>query len=216
MPAAQDYKRAFDDDQGPNTGGMGSISVPGLVDQSVWENILQTIARPTVQAMCREGHPYRGVLYIGLMLTEDGPKVLEYNVRLGDPETQVVLPRLESDLVEIGEAIAAGELSRIELRWNQNAVACVVIASGGYPGSYQKGFPIEGLDEVAQRPNVIVFHAGTGRSSDGRILTAGGRVLGVTAWERTLPAALDRAYQAVSRLYFENRHYRRDIGKMRQ
>lgn len=213
MPAAQDYKRALDDDQGPNTGGMGSISVPGLVDQSIWTSILETIARPTVQAISREGHPYRGILYIGLMLTKDGPKVLEYNVRLGDPETQVVLPRLESDLVEIGEAMAAGELSKIEPRWNQNAVACVVVASGGYPGSYQKGFPIEGLEKVATMPNVIVFHAGTARSSDGRLITSGGRVLGVTAWGRTLPEAVDCAYQAVSRLHFENMQYRRDIGK---
>ena len=213
MPAAQDYKRALDGDPGPNTGGMGSISVPGLVDERIWTHILDTIARPTVQAMNSEGTPYRGILYIGLMLTQDGPQVLEYNVRLGDPETQAVLPRLESDLVEISEAITAGELSGIELRWNQNAVACVVVASGGYPGSYLKGFPIEGLDEVAPMPDVFVFHAGTVRSSDERILTAGGRVLGVTAWDRTLSEALDRAYQAVSRLHFENVHYRRDIGK---
>ncbi|MBI3948908.1 MAG: phosphoribosylamine--glycine ligase [Acidobacteria bacterium] len=214
MPAAQDYKRAFDDDQGPNTGGMGSICYPGLVDESLWANILETIARPTVQTMSREGHPYRGILYIGLMFTLDGPKVLEYNVRMGDPEIQAVLPRLESDLVEIGEAIAVGELSRIEPRWNQNAVACVVVASGGYPGSFQKGYPIEGLDEVASMPDVVVFHAGTARSSDERILTAGGRVLGVTAWGRMLSEAVDRAYQTISHLRFENMHYRRDIGEV--
>jgi phosphoribosylamine--glycine ligase len=215
MPAAQDYKRALDGDKGPNTGGMGTISYPRLVDENVWVNIRETIARPTVQAMSREGRPYRGVLYIGLMLTRDGPKVLEYNVRLGDPETQVVLPRLESDLVEIGEAIVAGALSRVEPKWNQHAVACVVIASGGYPGSYQTGVPIEGLDEAESMPNVVVFHAGTARASDGRRLTAGGRVLGVTAWGRKLPEAVDRAYQAVSRIRFENRQYRRDIGKTR-
>jgi phosphoribosylamine--glycine ligase len=213
MPAAQDYKRALDGDQGPNTGGMGSISAPGLIDENIWTSIRETIARPTVQAMSREGHPYRGVLYIGLMLTENGPKVLEYNVRMGDPETQVVLPRLETDLVEIGEAIIAGELSKVEVRWNQNAVACVVIASGGYPGSYAKGFPIEGLDQAASIPHVIVFHAGTARSSDGRIITAGGRVLGVTAVGRDLPEAVDRAYRAISHIHFEHRQYRHDIGQ---
>jgi phosphoribosylamine---glycine ligase len=213
MPAAQDYKRALDDDRGPNTGGMGSISFPGLVDERLWADFLETLARPTVQAMSREGHPYRGVLYIGLMLTADGPKVLEYNVRMGDPEIQVILPRLDSDLVEIGEAIAAGQLSRVDIRWNQNAVICVVIASGGYPGSYRKGLPIEGLDEAAAVPDGAVFHAGTTRSSDGRTVTAGGRVLGVTAWGRALPEAVERAYQAVSRIRFENMQYRRDIGK---
>lgn len=216
MPAAQDYKRAMDGDQGPNTGGMGSISVPGLVDERIWDDILETIARPTVQAMSREGHPYSGILYIGLMLTQDGPKVLEYNVRMGDPETQAVLPRLETDLAEISEAITTGQLSKVNVRWNQRAVACVVLASGGYPGSYAKGFPIEGLDKVAQKPNVVVFHAGTVKSSDGRLLTAGGRVLGVTAWDQTLSEALNRAYDAVSHLHFEGMYYRRDIGKRRQ
>lgn len=212
MPAAQDYKRAYDQDQGPNTGGMGTISYPGLVDEPTWAMIADTIARPTVQAMSREGHPYRGVLYIGLMLTRDGPKVLEYNVRMGDPETQVILPRLESDLVEIGEAIVAGELSRMDLRWNQRAVVCVIVAAGGYPATYQTGLPIDGLEAVASMPNVVVFHAGTAISAEGQIITAGGRVLGVTAWDQTLPMALDRAYRAVSCIHFEQMHYRRDIG----
>lgn len=213
MPAAQDYKRAYDHDQGPNTGGMGTISYPGLVDDSTWAMIAQTIARPTIQAMSREGHPYRGVLYIGLMFTQEGPKVLEYNVRMGDPETQAIMPRLETDLVEISEAITAGELSRIDLRWNQRAVACVVIASGGYPATYQTGLPIDGLEAAASMPNVVLFHAGTATSAQGQIITAGGRVLGVTAWDETLPAALDRAYGAVSQIHFEQMHYRRDIGR---
>lgn len=214
MPAAQDYKRVYDRDQGPNTGGMGTISYPGLVDDETWAGIREAIARPSVQAMSRDGHPYRGVLYIGIMLTSDGPKVLEYNVRMGDPETQVILPRLESDLVEVSEAIATGELSRVDVRWNQRAVACVVVAAGGYPGPYQKGRPIDGLDVATAMSDVVVFHAGTALSSDGRIVTSGGRVLGVTAWNQTLPAALDRAYQAVSRIHFEPMHYRRDIGLM--
>ncbi|RMG47074.1 MAG: phosphoribosylamine--glycine ligase [Acidobacteria bacterium] len=212
MPAAQDYKRALDGDRGPNTGGMGSISAPELIAREVWQAILDTIARPTVEAMSAEGRPYRGVLYIGLMLTQEGPKVLEYNVRLGDPEAQVILPRLETDLVEIGQAIVAGELDRIQLRWSSRATACVIAASRGYPGRYEKGFPISGLDEVAAMPNVVVFHAGTARSDEGEIVTNGGRVLGVTAWDATLPDAINRAYRALSRIHFQGMHYRRDIG----
>lgn len=212
MPAAQDYKRALDGDRGPNTGGMGSISAPELVAREVWQAILDTIARPTVEAMSAEGRPYRGVLYIGLMLTREGPKVLEYNVRLGDPEAQVILPRLETDLVEIGQAIVAGELDRIQLRWSSRATACIIAASRGYPGRYEKGFPISGLDEVAAMPNVVVFHAGTARSDEGEIVTSGGRVLGVTAWDATLPDAVNRAYRALSRIHFQGMHYRRDIG----
>lgn len=212
MPAAQDYKRALDGDRGPNTGGMGSISAPELIAREVWQAILDTIARPTIEAMGAEGRPYRGVLYIGLMLTQEGPKVLEYNVRLGDPEAQVILPRLETDLVEIGQAIIGGELDKIELRWSSRATACVIAASGGYPGRYEKGFPIRGLDEVAAMPDVVVFHAGTAHSDEGKIVTNGGRVLGVTAWDATLPDAVNRAYRALSRIHFQGMHYRRDIG----
>jgi phosphoribosylamine--glycine ligase len=212
MPAAQDYKRALDRDRGANTGGMGSISFPGLIEEEIRAEILEKIARPTVQAAAGEGMPYRGILYIGLMLTRSGSQVLEYNVRMGDPETQVILPRLQSDFSEICQAIVAGELSKIELRWSEEATVCIILASGGYPEKYEKGFPINGLDEVARLENVFVFHAGTKRTSDGRIVTDGGRVLGVTARAATLSEALKKAYGAAAQIHFERMHYRRDIG----
>ncbi|MCS6817329.1 MAG: phosphoribosylamine--glycine ligase [Blastocatellia bacterium] len=212
LPPAQDYKRAQDGDQGSNTGGMGAISTPHLLDEAMRERILREIAWPTIRAAAREGFPYRGVLYIGLMLTPEGPRVLEYNVRLGDPEAQAILPRLENDLLEIGEALAAGELSRVPLRWREDSTVCVVLASGGYPGTYQTGYPIRGLEEARRLPEVVIFHAGTTRMPDGSFLTAGGRVLNVVAGGRTLAEARSRAYAAASLITFERMHYRRDIG----
>jgi phosphoribosylamine--glycine ligase len=212
MPAAQDYKRALDGDQGPNTGGMGSISFPGLLEEGLRAEILEKIARPSVRACADDGMPYRGVLYIGLMLTGTGPRVLEYNVRMGDPETQAILPRLQSGFVEICQAIAEGGLAKVEPAWSPEATACIILASGGYPDKYEKGFPISGLDEAAHMDDVLVFHAGTKRAPDGRVLTDGGRVLGVTARGATLAEALDRAYAAAACIHFEKMHYRRDIG----
>jgi len=212
LPPAQDYKRAYDGDQGPNTGGMGAISTPHLLDEATHERILREIAWPTVRAAAQEGFPYRGVLYIGLMLTPQGPRVLEYNVRLGDPEAQAILPRLESDLLEIGEALSAGELSRVRPRWREDSTVCLVLASGGYPEAHQTGYPIRGLEEVRRLSEVLIFHAGTTRAPDGSFLTAGGRVLNVVARGRTLAEARQRAYAATSFVAFERMHYRRDIG----
>jgi len=212
LPPAQDYKRAQDGDRGPNTGGMGAISTPHLLDEATRERILREIAWPTIRAAAQEGFPYRGVLYIGLMLTPEGPRVLEYNVRLGDPEAQAILPRLEGDLLEIGDALVAGELSRVRPRWREDSTLCLVLASGGYPGSYQTGYPIRGLEDARRLPEVVIFHAGTTRAPDGTFLTAGGRVLNVVARGRTLADARERAYAAASLITFEQMHYRRDIG----
>jgi phosphoribosylamine--glycine ligase len=214
LVAAQDYKRALDHDQGPNTGGMGSISTPGLINDATRQQILTEFAEPTIRAAAKDGIEYKGVLYIGLMLTGDGPRVLEYNARLGDPETQVILPRLETDLTEICEAVLAGELHRITPTWSDDSTVCVVLASGGYPGHYDVGFLIQGVKDAEASGNVVVFHAGTHRTTDGQLHTAGGRVLGVTARGKTLTEAVARAYQAASLIMFEKMHYRRDIGKM--
>jgi phosphoribosylamine--glycine ligase len=214
LVAAQDYKRALDHDQGLNTGGMGSISTPGLIDDAMRQQILTKFAEPTIRAAAKDGIEYKGVLYIGLMLTRDGPRVLEYNARLGDPETQVILPRLETDLTEICEAVCVGELHRVTAKWSDDSTVCVVLASGGYPGQYDVGFPIQGVKEAEAVGNVVVFHAGTRRTDDGQLHTAGGRVLGVTARGKTLAEATARAYQAASLIIFDKMHYRRDIGRM--
>ncbi|MFQ6131516.1 MAG: phosphoribosylamine--glycine ligase [Armatimonadota bacterium] len=212
MVPSQDYKRAFDDDQGPNTGGMGCYSPVPAVDEALFDQILERLIRPTIQAMAAEGRPYRGVLYGGLMLTEEGPKLLEYNCRFGDPETQVVLPRLESDLLDLLLATVEGRLAEATARWRTDACVCVVLASGGYPGSYEKGRPIHGLERAAQMEDVVVFHAGTARE-DGQLVTAGGRVLGVTALGDGFESAVGRVYQAVGEIEFEDVHYRRDIAR---
>ncbi len=212
LPPAQDYKRAWDGDRGPNTGGMGAFSTSSLLDDATRERILREIARPTLEAAAQEGFPYRGVLYIGLMLTAEGPRVLEYNVRLGDPEAQVILPRLESDLLEIGEALVAGELRRVRPRWSADATLCLVLASGGYPEAYEVGYPIGGLEDAARLEGVVIFHAGTRRTPEGGFVTSGGRVLNVVARGRTLAEARQRAYTAASRITFEKMYYRRDIG----
>ena len=206
MPSAQDHKRAFDHDQGPNTGGMGAFSPSRFYTEEVAEECMRTIFRPTVDAMAKEGRPFQGVLYFGLMLTEKGPRVIEYNARFGDPETQAVLERLDSDLYEIMNAVIDGRLDEMDIRWKDNAACCVVMASGGYPKAYEKGKEITGLDQVPE--DVVVFHAGTAIGEDGKIVTSGGRVLGVTATADTLDEAIVRAYAAVEKICFDKAHWR--------
>jgi phosphoribosylamine--glycine ligase len=210
MVPACDYKRVFDGDQGPNTGGMGSYSPPGFFGEKDIELVKRTILEPTVQAMEREGKPYTGVLYAGLMLTPEGAKVLEFNCRFGDPENQVILPRLKTDLVDILEAVVSGSLDRVKVEWREEACVGVVMASAGYPGSYQRGFPITGLDQVEE--DILVFHAGTKRGDSGEVLTDGGRVLTVTATGRSMAEARDKVYANIPRIHFPGCHYRRDIA----
>jgi phosphoribosylamine--glycine ligase len=208
---AQDHKRIGEGDTGPNTGGMGVYSTDTMLDSGMTEWILHHIAQPTVQGMAAEETPFTGVLYCGLMMTARGPQVLEFNARFGDPETQAILLRLDSDLVEAIEACVDSKLSATQLRWNPGASACVVASSAGYPGAYKTGFPIKGLDAAARIPGVQVFHAGTTQVG-GKIVTSGGRVLGVTASAPSLEEALERAYQAMGEIQFEGMFYRRDIG----
>ena len=213
MPVAQDHKRAFDHDRGPNTGGMGAFSTPGLLDGPLERRIISEVVEPTLDAARAEGFPFRGVLYCGLMITGDGPKTLEYNVRFGDPETQAILRRLDSDFAEIALAVAQGRLSNARPRWSNETTTCVVIASAGYPGSYSTGKPITGIDEAERVDGVVVFHSGTKLDAGGEIETAGGRVLGVTARAATLEEAAARAYEAVGRIRFDGMRFRRDIGR---
>lgn len=213
MPVAQDHKRAFDGDAGPNTGGMGAFSTPGLLDESLETTIRRQIVEPTLEGAAADGMPFRGVLYCGLMLTSSGPKVLEYNVRFGDPETQAILRRLDSDFVELALAVARGELSRIRPVWSGDATTCVVLASEGYPGEYPTGKAISGLVEAGRLPGVVVFHAGTRTSADGSVVTSGGRVLGVTARADSLDHATRLAYQAVDKISFDGMQFRKDIGR---
>ena len=213
IPPAQDYKRVFDSDAGPNTGGMGSFSTPDLIDQATLERVLGEIIEPTLAGMRAEGADFRGILYTGLMLTESGPKVIEYNARLGDPETQAVLVRLEGDLVEIFNAIVDGTISATRVSWSEDSSVCVVAASKGYPGQFEKGKPITGLDEAKSTAGVVIFHAATMRDEQGSFLTSGGRVLGVTARGKTLEEARARAYEATARVNFENMHFRTDIAR---
>ncbi|MBQ8905514.1 MAG: phosphoribosylamine--glycine ligase [Ruminococcus sp.] len=212
MVSSMDHKRALDGDRGLNTGGMGTVSPNPYYTDEIAEVCMKTIFEPTIQAMAKEGRPFSGCLYFGLMLTQNGPKVIEYNCRFGDPETQVVLPLLETDLVDIMEAIYAGELEKLEICWKNGAVACVVMASGGYPQKYPTGLPISGLDEKGQCSGARVYHAGTKLDGD-TLVTAGGRVLGVTADGADLKDALDKAYQAVGTISFDGAHYRKDIGQ---
>lgn len=211
LVVSQDHKRVGDGDTGPNTGGMGAYSADSLVDRGMVEWLINHVAKPTVAGMKSEGTEYRGILYCGLMMTARGPMVLEYNCRFGDPETQAVLMRLESDLAEVAEASIEGRVSDGLFRWSAEASCCVVIASGGYPGSFVSGKPISGLDRVAHLTNVKVFHAGSTRR-DGMFYTNGGRVLGVTARAPRLEEAVSRAYEAVGMIQFEDMHYRKDIG----
>ena len=208
---AQDHKRIGEGDTGPNTGGMGVYSTDTLLDPAMTEWILHHIAQPTVDGMAQEDTPFVGVLYCGLMMTARGPQVLEFNARFGDPETQAILMRLDSDLVDAMEACVDGRLSDTELRWNPGASACVIASSSGYPGKYQTGFPITGLEAAARVPGVQVFHSGTALTG-GRIVTNGGRVLGVTAAGENLAAALSRAYEAMVEIGFDGMYYRHDIG----
>jgi len=211
LPVAQDHKRIFDGDQGPNTGGMGCYTPVRVLTPELYEQAMETIMRPTVRAMAAEGRPYVGCLYAGLVLTESGPQVLEFNCRFGDPESQVILPALDADLVDLLEAAVGGALPG-EAPPQKGAAVCVVVASGGYPGEYRTGKMINGLEAAAKRADAIVFHAGTKKVSEG-IVTAGGRVLGVTGLGETLPAAMKAAYAAVGEIGFEGAHYRRDIGR---
>ena len=211
MVPAQDHKRIGEGDTGPNTGGMGVYSTDALLDAQMTEWILHHIAEPTIRGMAEEDTPFVGVLYCGLMMTPRGPEVLEFNARFGDPETQALLVRLESDLVDALEACVEGRLAETELRWSPGASACVVASSAGYPGNYQSGKAISGLKAAAQIPGVEVFHSGTALSGD-QIVTAGGRVLGVTTAADSLPEALKRAYAAMAEIKFEGMYYRRDIG----
>ena len=208
MPSAQDHKRAYDHDEGPNTGGMGAFSPSRFYTDDIAQTCMDTIFQPTVEAMAKEGRPFKGVLYFGLMLTPKGPKVIEYNARFGDPETQAVLSRLDSDLFDIFNAVIDEKLDEIDIRWADNAACCVCMASGGYPKAYEKGKEITGLSDVTDS---FVFHAGT-KVQDGKMLTAGGRVLGVTATAKTLDEAIRKAYADVRKIRFDGAHYRTDIG----
>ncbi len=215
MASSMDHKQAYDGDKGPNTGGMGTISPNPAYTKEAAQRCMEEIFLPTMQAMNAEGRKFKGCLYFGVMLTPDGPKVIEYNSRFGDPEAQVVLPRLETDLAEIITAVAQERLGELEIKWSEKASACVILASGGYPGSYPKGLEIAGLDEkgqIAAMPEVTVYHAGTKREN-GKFYTNGGRVLGLTALGDTLEEALETAYRAVDMVNFEGAMYRRDIGR---
>jgi len=209
MEAAQDHKPIYDGDRGPNTGGMGAYCPAPVVDEKTAMDVHGRILEPTVAALRRRGIVYKGVLYAGLMMTKDGPKVLEFNCRFGDPEVQAVLPRLENDIVDVMEAVVEDRLSDVKLSWSKQHAICVVAASGGYPGDYEKGKAISGLEEVSRE--VLIFHAGTAMK-DGRIVTSGGRVLGITALGDTLAEAQRRAYSALARIHFDEIYYRRDIG----
>ena len=212
MVSSKDHKRAYDNDEGLNTGGMGTVSPNPYYTDALADECMQTIFVPTIEAMRKEGRPFKGCLYFGLMMTPKGPKVIEYNARFGDPEAQVVLPRLKTDLVEICEAVIDERLSDLEIEWEDGAAACVVMASGGYPVSYKKGIEMTGLDENGQVDGAIVYHAGT-KFENGKFYTNGGRVLGVTAKAPTLDEALEKAYAAVKKISFEGAHYRTDIGR---
>ncbi|MGD0353650.1 MAG: phosphoribosylamine--glycine ligase [Dehalococcoidia bacterium] len=210
MIPACDYKRVFDDDRGPNTGGMGSYSPPGFFDAKLTREVTKTILQPVVKAMAQEGMPYKGVLYAGLMIAADGPKVLEFNARFGDPETQAILPRLQTDLVDILLAVVDNKLSDILVQWSDDASVGVVMASGGYPGSYKTGFKITGLDKF--NDDIMVFHAGTRLGEDSQVYTDGGRVLTVTATGKDMAEARARVYGNISRIHFDGCHYRKDIA----
>ena len=210
MVPACDYKRVFDNDQGPNTGGMGSYSPPGFFDAKMTRQVMKNILQPAVEAMAQEGMPYKGVLYAGLMIAADGPKVLEFNARFGDPETQAILPRLQTDLVDILLAIVDNRLNKVAVKWNNDACVGVVMASSGYPGNYETGLPITGLDKVDER--ILVFHAGTKLGDDSQVYTDGGRVLTITATGKNMAEARAKVYQNLPRIHFDGCHYRKDIA----
>ncbi|MDF2546698.1 MAG: purD [Anaerosolibacter sp.] len=210
MVSAQDYKKIFDEDKGPNTGGMGTYSPSHVYDRQLETHVEERILRSIMEGFRKDGLDFKGILFIGLMLTEDGPKVLEFNTRFGDPETQVILTRLETDLIEIMESILENKLEEQEILWCEQKTVCVIVAAGGYPDAYEKGRVISGLDKVDA--DVIVFHAGT-KAHEGQVVTNGGRVLGVTAWGDTVEAAREKAYENVDKIHFEGMYSRKDIGK---
>lgn len=212
MISSMDHKRALDNDEGLNTGGMGTIAPNPYYTESVAKECMEKIFLPTINAMKNEGRTFKGCLYFGLMLTPNGPKVIEYNCRFGDPETQVVLPLLDTDILDIFEAIYDERLSDIDVKWKNESCACVILASGGYPKSYEKGKEISGLDDKGQADGAFVYHAGT-KLKDGKFLTNGGRVLGVTATGKDLKTALDNAYTAAKGITFDKAHFRKDIGQ---
>ncbi|MBQ6555028.1 MAG: phosphoribosylamine--glycine ligase, partial [Firmicutes bacterium] len=211
MVSAQDHKRAYDNDKGLNTGGMGTFSPSRVYTDEIADVCMKTIFRPTVDALNSEGRTFKGIIFFGLMLTAKGPRVIEYNARFGDPETQVVLPRLKTDLLDIFNACVDGTLDKLNVEWYDNAAACVILASGGYPESYKKGYEIKGLEDAAKLENIYVFHAGTAMKN-GKFVTNGGRVLGVTGWGESLDKAIETAYNGVKSVSFTDAHYRKDIG----
>lgn len=213
MTSAQDHKRAKDGDQGLNTGGMGTFSPTPFYTKEVDEFCKKYVYQPTIDAMKQEGRDFKGILFVGLILTEDGPKVLEYNARFGDPETQVVLPRMKNDIVEVFEACIDGKLDAVDLQFEDNAAVCVILASDGYPEKYEKGFVIGGLNAFDGKEDYFCFHSGSKLDDEGKIVTNGGRVLGVTALGRDLKEARANAYKATEWVNFENKYMRSDIGK---
>ncbi|HSA95833.1 MAG TPA: phosphoribosylamine--glycine ligase, partial [Acidobacteriota bacterium] len=215
LVTAMDHKAAYDGDKGPNTGGMGAISPSPLMTEKLFNEVLATVITPAVTRLLEEGRKFKGVLYAGLMITESGPRVLEFNGRFGDPETQPQMLRLESDLVELLMAAVEEDILRTEVRWSAQPSGCVVVASGGYPGHYEKGKTISGLEEAGAIPGVAVFHAGT-KFENGSYITSGGRVLGVCASESDLAGTMNKIYEACGRVYFEAMHFRRDIGAMKE
>jgi len=213
MPPTRDHKRIGEGDTGPNTGGMGTITDSALLTEEQTQTIVDTIIRPTLRGCISDGFPFRGILFLGLMMTADGPRVLEYNVRFGDPETQAILVRLDTDLVDICESMLDGRLDQLDISWKQGSSACVILAAKGYPAKPRTGDTIHGLYAAAAMENVEIFHSGTSRRDSGEIVTAGGRVLGVTAMGGDLDSALSLAYEAVSRISWNGMQFRRDIGK---
>jgi phosphoribosylamine---glycine ligase len=216
MPAARDHKRIGENDTGPNTGGMGVVTDPSILGTEMLERVVREIVEPTLEGARAEGFPFRGVLFLGLMLTADGPKLLEYNVRFGDPETQAILVRLKTSLADILAATRTGGLGNLKVEWTDGSSACVVMASEGYPAQYKTGLKMEGLEKASLDEHVNVFHAGTSKSDKGEFLTAGGRVLGVTARGDSLEKALDRCYRTVGKIKWEGVQFRRDIGRFRE
>jgi phosphoribosylamine--glycine ligase len=212
LASSQDHKRAFDNDEGPNTGGMGAYSPAPVVTAALHDEIVETIVKPTIAGMASEGCPYSGILYVGLMIKDGKPRVVEYNARFGDPEAQPLLMRMKSDIVPVLQACARGNLDQDHIEWHDKAAVCVVMASGGYPAAYDKGFEISGLDAVLAMDDVYVFHAGTS-FQDGKIINNGGRVLGVTGLGTTVAEAIECAYSAVDRIDWKGVHFRKDIGK---
>ena len=212
LASSQDHKRAFDNDEGPNTGGMGAYSPAPVVTAALHDEIVETIVKPTIAGMASEGCPYSGILYVGLMIKDGKPRVVEYNARFGDPEAQPLLMRMKSDIVPVLQACARGNLQQDAIAWYDKAAVCVAMASGGYPGPYEKGYEITGLDDVLTMDDVVVFHAGTSLEG-GKVVNAGGRVLGVTGLGHTVAEAIECAYRAVDKIHWKGVHFRKDIGK---